>query len=145
MRITIKAGVLAAAVTVALLGGGAPAWAGTPGVNPSGCGTGSTPKYTDFTIGGVTMREEIRYAAGCGRVGWGRLSRIAGTAGLNVTQSAWNPNGASQYGVPGTNWTYTVNANPGTEVCAGFHASSVDGLGRETYLGWFFAGCWRAP
>ncbi|WP_432973858.1 hypothetical protein [Dactylosporangium sp. CA-233914] len=142
-----RSGTLAvASLALVLAGGAAPAHAGTAGVDPAGCGTGGTPKYTDFNVGGVTMREELRYASGCGRVGWGRLTRIGGAStSLALTQSAWNPGGPSQYGVPGTNWTYTVDANPGVQVCAGFHASSIDWLGNQHYIGWFYAGCYTAP
>lgn len=145
-KIGTLAGTAVAASALAMSVGTSAAWAGTAGVDPSGCGTGSTPKYTDFNVSGVTMREELRYATGCGKVGWGRLTRIGGASTpLAVTQSAWNPGGSSQYGVPGTNWTYTVDASPGKQVCAGFHASSIDALGNHHYIGWFYAGCWTAP
>jgi hypothetical protein len=144
-RVGTLAGAAVATGVLALTGGTNAAWAGTAGVNPAGCGAGSTPKYTDFNVGGVTMREELRYASGCGKVGWGRLTRIGGAStSLAVSQSAWNPGGGSQYGVPGTNWTYTVDASPGKQVCAGFHASSIDGLGNQHYIGWFYAGCYTA-
>lgn len=71
--------------------------------------------------------------------------RIGGSSpALALIQSAWNPGGPSQYGVPGTNWTYTVDASPGRQVCAGFQAYSVDGQGNRHYIGWFDAGCYTA-
>jgi|SRR4051812_7791286 hypothetical protein len=136
-------GVLISALLV-VAGAPATAWAGTAGGDPSGCGTGATWKYTDFNVGGVTMREELRHAYGCGGVGWGRLTRVTGTGTLDLIQSAWNPGGPSEYGVPGSNWTYTVDANPGLQVCAGFQAYSVDGLGQRHYINWFYAGCYTA-
>jgi hypothetical protein len=45
--------------------------------------------------------------------------------------------------VPGTNWTYTVNAAPGNQVCGGFQAWSYDQYGNRHYVGWFFAGCYN--
>ncbi|MGN9812572.1 hypothetical protein ACTMSW_24865 [Micromonospora sp. BQ11] len=134
---------LALGVLLAVSGGTAPAWAGPTGVNPAGCGTGNTWKYKDFDVNGATMRQEVRHGYGCNGVGWGRLSRIGGSSpALALIQSAWNPGGPSQYGVSGTNWTYTVDASPGREVCAGFQAYSVDSLGNWHYIDWFFAGCY---
>ena len=87
----------------------------------------------------------MRHAYGCNGVGWGRLSRISGPSGpFALVQSAWNPGGPSQYGVRGTNWTYTVDASPGRQVCAGFQAYRVDGLGNWHHIGWFDAGCYTA-
>lgn len=130
-------------VVLALSGEATSAWAGTVGANPANCGTGATWSYTDFNVDGITMREELRHAYGCGGVGWGRLSQVGGSGpALALTQSAWNVGGPSQYGVPGTNWTYTVDASAGHQVCAGFQAYSVDEFGTRHYIGWFYAGCY---
>jgi hypothetical protein len=130
---------------VSLSLGASIASAGPTGIDPATCGTGYTWRYKDFNVNGAIMRQEVRHAYGCNGVGWGRLSRIAGASpSLALIQSAWNPNGPSQYGVPGTNWTYTVDASPGRQVCAGFQAYSVDGLGHWHYINWFDAGCYTA-
>lgn len=119
------------------------ALAGAAGQDPANCAQGQTWRYKDFNVNGTILRQELRHSWYCGVVGWGRLTRIGGTSqNLAVIQSAWNPGGASQYGVPGTNWTYTVDARAGREVCAGFHAYWIDGRGRRHYIGWFFAGCY---
>ncbi|MDH6465040.1 hypothetical protein M2302_005241 [Micromonospora sp. A200] len=139
--------VAAVALGVLLAGAGAtPASAGPTGVNPANCGTGNTWKYKDFDVDGAVMREELRHSYGCSGVGWGRLSRVRGSSArpLALVQSAWNPGGPSQGGVPGTNWTYTVDASPGKEVCAGFQAYWVDALGAWHHIDWFFAGCYTA-
>jgi hypothetical protein len=105
--------------------------------------TGATWKYTDFNVDGITLREELRHADGCGGVGWGRLGQVGGSGPAHaLTQSAWNVGGPSHYGVPGTNWTYTVDASPGHQVCAGFQAYWVDSLGHWNDIGWFYAGCY---
>ncbi|GAA0930039.1 hypothetical protein [Virgisporangium aurantiacum] len=141
----IRLGAVLLGTLVATAGGASSAQAGTAGINPSSCGTGETWRLADFNVNGAIMRQEVRHAYGCGGVGWGRLSRIGGSGpGLVVIQSAWNPGGPSQDGVSGTNWTYTVDASPGKEVCAGFQAYSVDGLGNWHYINWFFGGCYRA-
>jgi hypothetical protein len=130
---------------VALFGGASAALAGPTGVNPSTCGTGATWAFKDFNVNGAIMREELRHAYGCNGVGWGRLSWVNGShPQLALIQSAWNPGGPSQGGVPNTNWTYTVDGSPGHQVCAGFQAYSVDIFGNWHYIDWFFAGCYTA-
>jgi len=133
------------AIVMTLLGGAGSASAGPTGWDPAGCGTGDTWGWSDFDVKGAIMREELRHSYGCGGVGWGRLSKLSGSSPpLALIQSAWNPGGPSQGQVPGTNWTYTVDASPGREVCAGFQAYWVDSLGQWHYINWFFAGCYRA-
>lgn len=147
-RLVTAAATTAALTATTLAGVTTPAWAGTTGVDPATCGTGATWSYVDYNVNGAIMREELRHSYGCGGVGWGRLSKVGGSSpALALIQSAWNPGGPSQDGVPGSNWTYTVNANPGMRVCAGFQAYSVDSLGNWHYIGWFFvdgASCYIA-
>lgn len=144
-RLAAAVAAIVLCTATALAGATSPAWAGPTGVNPASCGSGATWSYADFNVSGAIMRQELRHSYGCNGVGWGRLSRIGGSSpALALVQSAWNPGGSSQYGVPGTNWTYTVNASPGNQVCAGFQAYWVDGLGQWHHIDWFFAGCYTA-
>jgi len=139
-----KAAAGAALVCAGTLGVGSAASAGSPGQNPAYCGAGESWSYRDFNIKGKIMRQELRHGWGCGTVGWSRLTQIGGSGPpLAVIQSVWNPGGASQGGVSGTNYTYTVNATSGLEVCGGTQAYWIDSAGRWNYIGWFFAGCYR--
>lgn len=116
--------------------------AGTTGANPARCGDGETWKYVDFNVAGAIMRQEIRHSWGCGGVAWGRLSRVGGSwPSLDIQQSAWNPGGPSQDGVPNTNYTYTINGNADQYMCAGFQAWTVNSFGARKHVGWFMT-CW---
>lgn len=137
-----KASILAVVVFSAALMTAAPALAGAAGQNPATCGTGNTWRYVDFTVRGSVVRAELRHAYGCGVVGWTRTTRLSGNDTLAIIQSAWNPGQPSQYGVAGTNYTYTVDATPGHQVCGGFQAYWIDIYGNWHYINWFFAGCY---
>lgn len=114
------------------------------GRNPAGCGSAETWRPRDDNIKGKVMRQELRDSYACGVVRWSRLIQIGGSGPtLHLIQSAWSPNGASQGGAGGRNYTYTVNAPTGAEVCRGVQAYWVDSFGRLNYIGWFFAGCYR--
>lgn len=142
LRSALRRLVVATGLCAVLIPAGS-AFAGAAGQNPSNCGTGYTWGSRDFNVNGTIMREDLRHSYGCGTVGWGRLSRVGGTSqSLALVQSAWNPGGPSVDGAPGGNWTYTVDATPGHQVCAGFQAYWVDGLGKWHYIGWFYAGCY---
>ena len=141
----LRAAAVVSTVLASLSLGVTGASAGPTGSDPAGCGQGDTWHFRDVTIDGTTFRQEIRHSYGCDGVGWGRLSRTKGPAqSIALVQSAWNIGGPSQDGVPGTNWTYTVDASPGRKVCAGFHAFRVDGLGKRHHIGWYDAGCYTA-
>lgn len=113
------------------------------GANPSNCPNPETRLTKEWWIGNALMRMELRYSAGC-QAGWARLSRVAGNEGLGLSQSAWNPGGLSQYNVPNANYTYTVDAPRGRQVCGGFHARRWNGS-TWYYAGWYYAGCYTAP
>jgi hypothetical protein len=111
------------------------------GQNPVNCANPTTWAYTYFNIGGDTVLVELRHSYACD-AGWARLTRTAGNAPIAVSLSAWNPGQASQYTVPNTNYTYTVNASPGSQVCGGFQAWTYNQYGAQVYAGWHFAGCY---
>jgi hypothetical protein len=112
------------------------------GQNPVNCGSPTTWRYQYFNVAGDQVLVELRHSYPC-VAGWARLTRTAGTAPIAVSLSAWNPGQPSQYTVPGTNWTYEVNAAPGNQVCGGFQAWAYDQYGNKYYVGWFFAGCYN--
>jgi hypothetical protein len=112
------------------------------GQNPVSCGSPTTWADTTFTVAGDQVLVELRHSYPC-NAGWARLTRTAGNVGIAVSLSAWNPGQPSQYGVPGTNYTYTVDASPGLQVCGGFQAWDYDSSGNQQYVGWFFAGCYN--
>jgi hypothetical protein len=112
------------------------------GQNPAGCANPTTWYYKNFNIIGDTILVELRHSYPCD-AGWARLTETAGSAPIAVSLSAWNPGQPSQYNVPGTNYTYTVNAAPGNQVCGGFQAWGYNQYGQKYYIGWFFAGCYN--
>jgi hypothetical protein len=112
------------------------------GQNPASCGSPTTWKYGYFSVAGDQVLVELRHSYPC-NAGWARLTRTSGNAPIAVSLSAWNSGQPSQYTVPGTNYTYTVNASPGHQVCGGFQAWSYDQYGNQHYVGWFFAGCYN--
>jgi hypothetical protein len=112
------------------------------GQNPASCGSPTTWHAQYFNVAGDRVLVELRHSYPC-QAGWARLSLISGNTAIAVSLSAWNPGQPSQYTVPHTLYTYTVNASPGNQVCGGFQAWSIDGLGKRHYVGWFFAGCYN--
>lgn len=130
---------------ISVLGGltvAAPSAVASVGQDPTNCPNPATWGGQTFRIMGDTLTVELRHSYGC-QAGWGRISTTGNGAALDIEFSAWNPNQPSQPLVPGDNYTYTVDASPGSQVCAGFQASYTDAFGREHYIGWYFAGCYN--
>lgn len=144
-RLVVALLALVMSSSVLTLGPASAAEAGAAGQNPVNCANPQWRGHRDFNVNGWVFRQELRYSSACGRVGWARLTRIGGSGGATaVVQSAWNPGRPSQGNAPGGNWTYTVDASPGREVCGGFHGYRVDSQGVRHHVGWFFTGCYRA-
>jgi hypothetical protein len=111
------------------------------GQNPANCGSSTTWKDESFNVAGNTVLLELRHSYPC-EAGWARLSLTHSVTPITVRLSAWNPGQPSQDGVPGTNYTYTVDATPGNQVCGGFQAWRIDAFGQSHYVGWFSGGCY---
>jgi hypothetical protein len=139
MHLSISKVAVPAALAATALGT-IPATSSAAGANPYGC-PADTRVTRAFQIGGSRAVMELRYSAAC-QAGWARLTITGGP--LGVSQSAWNPGGASQYNVPNANYTYTVDAPRGRQVCGGFHAYAWNLQGQRYDAGWFYAGCYTA-
>jgi hypothetical protein len=119
----------------------APLASASVGQNPATCGNPTSWKEQSFNVAGDTVLLELRHSYPC-EAGWAKLSYKVIHTPISVILSAWNPGQPSQYGVPGTRYTYTVNAMPGNQVCGGFQAWRIDAFGKKHYVGWFFGGCY---
>jgi hypothetical protein len=138
--------IVATGALISLLSGlaiAAPPASASVGQDPANCQNPTTWGSKSFNVAGNDVLVELRHSYAC-QAGWARISTSGNGAPLNMIFSAWNPGQPSHPQIQGEDYTYTVDASPGSQVCAGFQAWSIDEFGDQHYAGWHFAGCYNS-